>query len=116
MATASEMAASFGYSQAFFHQSPELKALLSRATADNYSVARFVAEVQNTKWFRTTSESARKYKALELGDPATLKSRVASMEAHLLNQAAALGVALLGLFLFSQLVLRALRPRGALRG
>lgn len=94
MATSSEMAASFGYSLAFFNQSPELKALLASATSQNYSVARFVAALQNTKWFRTTSESARKYKALEIGDPATFKSRVASMEAHLLNQAGALGVAL----------------------
>ena len=71
MADAASTAASFGYSLAFFGQDPELQGLLDRATANNYTSERFVAELQNTNWFRTKSESWRKYSALVTTDPAT---------------------------------------------
>lgn len=93
-ATQSETAANFGYTLAFFNSNPELKALLARATSQSYSTARFVAELQNTKWFRTSSESMRKYQALSQGDPATFKSQVDSIAARLMNMGGEIGAPL----------------------
>jgi hypothetical protein len=94
MATQSEMAASYGYTLAFFNSNPELKSLLSRATSANYSVARFVAELQNTNWFRTSSESFRKYQALKSGDPATFASQLNALAAHIWNAGGEMGATL----------------------
>lgn len=93
MAESSEVAANFGYTVAFFNSNPELKKLLARATENNYDAARFVAELQNTKWFRTTSESMRKYTALEKSDPATLKNQLDAAAAHIMNMGSQMGSA-----------------------
>ena len=82
MANAADTAASFGYSLAFFNSDPDLKALLDRATAQNYTSERFVAELQNTNWFRTRSESYRKFVALATTDPQTLASMQNQMAAR----------------------------------
>lgn len=91
-AASAETAASFGYSLAFFNSNPELKNLLKAATDGGWSSARFVASLQNTKWFRSTSESYRKYTALKNSDPATYKTQLYAGQAHILNMAAQMGV------------------------
>lgn len=92
--TASETAASYGYSLSFFNSNSELKALLGRATTNNYSVARFVAELQNTRWFRTSSESMRRFTALQTSDPATLRQNVDSLAARIINMGGSMGATL----------------------
>lgn len=87
----SEGAASFGYTLSFFNRSPELKGLLDRAVKGDYSQARFIAEFQNTKWFRTHSESSRKYEALKSGDPAGFKEKTAGLRANIAQMAGQLG-------------------------
>lgn len=92
MATsAADLAAEFGYSVAFFKSQPELYKLLKTAVADDYTPARFVAALQNTKWFRQSSESARKYQMLKSSDPATFRQQLTSITAHILNTGGAMG-------------------------
>ena len=74
-------ASTFGYSLAFFNSDPELKALLDRATSQNYTPDRFVAELRNTNWFVQHGEAYRKYTALKTGDPTTLQQMRDSMAA-----------------------------------
>jgi hypothetical protein len=83
-AQSAETAASFGYSLAFFNSNPELKKLLGQATAGGWSSARFVASLQNTHWFRASSESARKYTALKSSDPATYKQQISAGAARVM--------------------------------
>lgn len=90
----SSVAASFGYSLAFFNSDPELKALLDRATSQNYTSARFVAELQNTGWFRRNGEAGRKYLALQTTDPATLSQMIDTAQATIWAQASDLGAQL----------------------
>ena len=78
MPDANEVAAGFGYSVAFFRSDPELSALLDRATSQTYTPQRFVAELQNTNWFRGKSEGYRKWLALVSTDPETAEARVAA--------------------------------------
>lgn len=100
MATQSETAANFGYTLAFFNSNPELKSLLAKAMGDPktgagaYTEARFIAELQNTRWFRTTSESNRKYLALKSGDPATFKSQLGAINTHIWDVGGQMGASL----------------------
>jgi hypothetical protein len=71
-----ETAASFGWSISFFKSIPELNTLLNKATAEEWSPARFTAALQGTTWFRTTSESQRKYATLKSTDPASFKQQI----------------------------------------
>ena len=91
-ADAAETAANFGYSIAFFNSNPELKALLGQATAQNWNSSRFVAYLQNTQWFRDTSEAMRKYDALKSSDPATYQQQLAATRDHILNVGWQMGV------------------------
>lgn len=95
MATsAADLAAEFGYSISFFKSQPELYKLLKTAVSDDYTPARFVAALQNTKWFRRSSESARKYQMLRSSDPATFRQQLSSITSHILNTGGAMGAIL----------------------
>ena len=87
-----EIAASFGWSISFFNSIPELKTLINKATSEGWSPARFTAALQGTRWFRTTSESARKYVTLKATDPATFNSQVLEATTKVMNQAARMGI------------------------
>lgn len=93
-AASAETAASFGYSLAFFNSNPELKSLLKQATDGGWSPARFVATLQNTKWFRSSSEAQRKYTALKNSDPATYKAQLGEGTSRILNLAGSMGASL----------------------
>ena len=93
---AAETAANFGYTLAFFNSNPELKKLLQQATAGQWTAGRFVAALQNTKWFRTSSESYRKYQALRASDPATYQQQLVAGQAHILNLGQQMGANLSG--------------------
>ena len=88
---ASETAANFGYTLAFFNSNPELKSLLKQATDGGWTQGRFVAALQNTKWFRTSSESYRKYVALKSGDPASFNTQINEGTFRVLNTAQQMG-------------------------
>lgn len=90
---AATQAANYGYSIAFFNSNPELKNLLAAATKANWDAPTFVAKLQATNWFQTTSESLRKYQALKSSDPATFAQQQAATEAHVLNLGGQMGVA-----------------------
>jgi murein DD-endopeptidase MepM/ murein hydrolase activator NlpD len=94
--SAAEKAAEFGYTVGFFNINPELKGLLAKATKENWTSARFVAALQNTKWFRTTGESMRKYQALKASDPKTLAQQTATAQAHVLTLSGQMGAVLSG--------------------
>ena len=94
--SAAEKAAEFGYTVGFFNIDPELKSLLAQATKGNWTSARFVAALQNTKWFRRTGESMRKYQALKASDPKTLQQQLSTAQAHVLTLSGQMGAVLSG--------------------
>jgi hypothetical protein len=89
--TQAETAANFGYTLAFFNSNPELKALLKQATDGGWTQGRFVAALQNTNWFRHSSESYRKYIALKSGDPATFNQQITEGTNRVLTVAQQMG-------------------------
>lgn len=91
MANASDVAAQYGYSVAFFNSDPELKRLLDQAVKGNWNPSQFVAKLQATKWFKTKGEAARQMFALKTSDPATFNQRVATARQQIASVAWQLG-------------------------
>lgn len=75
---ANELAETYGASYAFFKSQPELWKLLNGAVENQWTSDKFQAEVKNTKWWKTNSDTVRQAQALEKTDPATY---AATMEA-----------------------------------
>lgn len=71
-----ELAASYGWSLAVLRSAPELSKLFDRAVQGSYSQARFVAELRNTGWYKSRSESVRQALVLQKADPAEYNRRV----------------------------------------
>jgi len=71
-----EMAANYGWSLAVLRSAPELSKLFDKAVQGTYSQARFVAELRNTAWYKTRSESVRQATVLQKADPAEYNRRV----------------------------------------
>lgn len=65
-----ELAANYGWALATLNSVPDLKKLFKLAVKKQYTPERFIAEMRNTKWFKSTSEAQRKYLVLKTADPA----------------------------------------------
>jgi hypothetical protein len=82
-----ELAESYGLSSALINSSGELKKLFNQAVSGSWSPARFQAALKNSNWWKTQSDSLRKYITLKFTDPATwTQNRKAAM--YKLNQIA----------------------------
>lgn len=78
-----EMAANYGWSLAVLNSNKELKNVFNQAVKETWSPQRFVAAVRNTRWYRTTSESARQALVLQKTDPAEWSRRTGQMAEHI---------------------------------
>lgn len=70
------MAATYGWALSVLRSSPDLSALFDRAVAGTYGQARFVAELRNTKWYKSHSESMRQTLVLQKADPREYQRRI----------------------------------------
>jgi hypothetical protein len=68
-----ELASEYGLTSALINSSKELKSLFSKAVAGGWSAAKFQASLKNTKWWKTQSDTLRKYIITKFEDPATFK-------------------------------------------
>ena len=75
------MARQYGFVQAFFDTDPELKRLFNQAVKNTWSPERFIAELRDTKWFRTNSVSVRNAIMQKTADPETYRERVKRLAA-----------------------------------
>lgn len=66
-----DLLARFGMTESVLKSDRSLASLFSRAVAGSYSVARFNAELQNTKWFKSHNKVWRETWLLSKTDPAT---------------------------------------------
>ena len=67
-----ELAEQYGLSANLINSSSELKKLFQQAVSGSWSPQRFQAALKNSNWWRTQSDSLRKYITLKHTDPATL--------------------------------------------
>lgn len=73
---AHELAERYGASYSFFKSQPELWKLMNQAVEGQWDDKRWAAEIKNTKWWKTNSETVRQAKTLEKTDPATYKAQM----------------------------------------
>jgi hypothetical protein len=73
---AHELAETYGMSYAFFKSQPELMKKLKEAVGAQWSPDKFQAEIKNSKWWKTHSESVRQAQVLQKTDPATYKAQM----------------------------------------
>lgn len=80
---------------AIIQNNPEIRDLLRRSIGPPaYSRERFQAELFNTNWYKTTSESARQWQVLSAQDPAEAQQRVMQQAAEIRSTANYFGVSL----------------------
>lgn len=70
-----ELMQQYGLTAATINGNSELKKLFGQAVSGGWDATLFTAKLKNTKWWKTTSDSARKYFMLKTGDPATYKQK-----------------------------------------
>jgi hypothetical protein len=90
--TDDERAEQYGLSMRLINSSKELKNLFKQAVAGSWSSARFAASLKNTKWWRSQSDSLRKYVTLKITDPATWAQNNAAAAAKLNRLAVQVGL------------------------
>lgn len=67
----------YGFVKALMDSDPELKKIFNKIkTGEIASPGKFQAELQDTKWWKTHSDTARKFLGLQFGDPATAKQQL----------------------------------------
>lgn len=66
-----ESAEQYGFVESMLDAIPELRDLFNRAVSGGWTASKFQAEVRNTTWFKTHSESERQFLIKQYGDPAT---------------------------------------------
>lgn len=65
----------YGLTAAMINANKEIKSLFNKAVKEQWDATLFTAKLKNTKWWRTTSDDARKFFMLKTGDPATYKQK-----------------------------------------
>lgn len=90
--SASEMAESYGFVDTLFNSNPELKKLFNKAVKGQWTSDKFQAELRDTKWWKTHSESERKYLTTRYGDPATGKQEMSQAYVKVRQLANAMGM------------------------
>lgn len=78
---AKRLARQYGFVLAFFETDPDLKALFDKAVRKTWSTQRFIAELRDTKWFKTHSVTLRNAILQETADPATYNAEVRKLAA-----------------------------------
>lgn len=69
------LAAQYGLSYDLINSTPELKSLFQQAVAGNWDANRFTASLKNSNWWRSTSDTMRKFIDLRSTDPASWKQQ-----------------------------------------
>ena len=89
--SSAELAEDYGYVLDLFDSVPELKALFDKAVKGQWEASKFQAEVRDTKWWKSSSDSARKFLTLQAGDPATAKQQLDQMIVKITQASGSLG-------------------------
>ena len=89
-----EMASNYGWSIGFLDSIPEVKKIFGNAVKGSWTADKFQAELRNTKWFKTTSDTARQAQALKSSDPATYNAQLSAAKTQVQLLASQVGAAI----------------------
>ena len=77
-----DMAANYGWALSVLRSNPELSKLFDNAVAGTWNSQHFVAQLRNTKWYKTHSESNRQNEVLKNADPAEYNRRLTQSKSN----------------------------------
>lgn len=91
--TPEELASSYGWAYGFLNSNSELKALFKKAVDETWTQDKFQAEVRDTKWWKTTSDTRREAQVTQKTDPATWNAQLSAAIIQVRQLAAEVGAA-----------------------
>lgn len=74
--SADEMAEQYGFVQGLLNSTPELKNLFNKAVKEQWTAQKFQAELRDTKWWKTHSNTERDFLTLQYGDPKSANQKL----------------------------------------
>lgn len=92
--TPEEMASNYGWSYGFLNSQPEMKSLFDKAVEETWTAQKFQAEVRNTEWWKTTSDTRRQAQAMKSDDPASWNAALSAEKIKIQQLAAEIGAAI----------------------
>ncbi len=92
--TPEELAASYGWAYGFLNSNKELKSLFKKAVDGSWTPDKFQAELRDTKWWKTTSDTRRQAQVTKNTDPATWKATIEAAKIQVMQLAAEIGAAI----------------------
>ncbi len=90
--SAGEAAESYGYVEGLMNSNAELKKLFQQAVSGSWTAQKFQAELRDTKWWKTHSQSEREFLVLKYGDPKTADQKLAQARTKVSQMAKQLGL------------------------
>lgn len=88
-----DLAATYGWAYGFLNSNPELKAKFEEAVAGTWTAEKFQAEIRDTEWWKSTSETRRQAQVMRNTDPATWNAAIAAEKIRVAQLAAEIGAA-----------------------
>jgi hypothetical protein len=92
--TPEELAANYGWSYGFLNSNSELKGLFDKAVSGTWTAQKFQAELRDTKWWKTTSDTRREAQVTKNTDPATWNAQMSATIIQVKQLAAEIGAAI----------------------
>lgn len=92
--SAEELASSYGWAYGFLNSNPELKKLFDGAVKDQWTTDKFQAELRDTKWWKSNSETRRQAQVIQKTDPATWNAQLSASILKVRQLAAEIGAAI----------------------
>lgn len=71
-----ELAEQYGFVDALLNSNPELKEKFRQAVAGQWTAEKFQAEIRDTKWWKSHSQTERDFLVLQYGDPKTASQKL----------------------------------------
>lgn len=88
-----EMASNYGWAYGFLSGNPELKSKFDQAMSETWSTEKFQAEIRDTEWWKSTSETRRQAQVMKQTDPATWAASIAAEKIRVTQLASEIGAA-----------------------
>lgn len=91
--TPEELAANYGWAYGFLNSNGELKKLFKEAVSGQWTADKFQAELRDTKWWKTNSDTRREAQVTKKTDPATWNAQMDAAKIQVKQLAAQIGAA-----------------------
>lgn len=92
MASRKELAEQYGFVLGLINSDSSLRKLFDKAVKNKYTPEKFQAELRDTKWFKTHSQTELQFLVKRYGDPASANQELAQARTHVTQLGAQMGI------------------------